>query len=565
MVSKGKPILELENVTYRPSETVRDLFSGFTLQIREGEFLALLGPSGAGKSTLALLMRGLRKPQAGKVFFRGRDIFALAPEERLAIGLVMQNPESQRLGITVEEDVAFGLRCRGIQERKAVEEALATVGLLGMEKTPVIQLSGGQKQCLSLAAILALKPEVLVLDEPATMLDPLARRNFVRLISHLHRQGRTVVYITHSLEEVEAAERAVVLVTGKIVFDGPMAELRRVVLSYYREWGLRLPFSWQVEALLRKKNFFPLSWLEEKIKKEKGAIAQKRKTPLTTPVITAEKVGYSYYSGTPFVREALKEVTTTVNKGDRVALIGPMAAGKSTFLQLVKALLLPTQGKLEVAGKNPAVKRERREIMGLTGLVFQYPEEQFAGATVAEELRIGLKTRRLPKEKEEEKVKEAAILAGLADKLTTPVRCLSGGERRKLALAGVLMLEPEILLLDEPLVGLDGRGLEVFLALLIEAGRHGRTTLVTLHDLEYLPLLAEKILLFHQGRVSGPFSLEELVGGQEQLLREIGLELPLNLRLWGYLKSRGYHLHPWAGAEEMVEAFCREVKGGEER
>lgn len=553
--------LEYEYRTYddngNPGESVKAL-DHVTLSVPKGQFLAVLGHNGCGKSTLAKHLNGILVGTKGKVFINGIDtaddgrIF----DVRQTVGMVFQNPDNQLVATVVEEDVAFALENLGVptkEIRQRVDEALKTVRMYDYRTHSPHQLSGGQKQRVAIAGVLAMRPDCIVLDEPTAMLDPKGRSEVMNTIRLLHAQGVTIVLITHYMEEAAQAERVVVMERGKILMDDePHKIFSRV--AELRGCSLDVPQVTELMYELRKSGFSVSQEVlneEEACRELEKAALKKGKSPLpaekplrgSAPETIAEirNLVYKYSVGTPFEATAVDNVSLTVGKGEFIGVIGHTGSGKSTLIQHLNGLLKPTSGEILINRKNIWDKdSDIRAVRFLAGLVFQYSEYQLFEETVYKDIAYGPKNMGLSDEEIDLRVRRAAKSMGLSDELLarSPFD-LSGGQKRRAALAGVIAMQPQILILDEPAAGLDPKGRDRVLSEIYAYHQEsGTTILLVSHSMEDIVRYADKVLVMNRGRL---FCYEETdsVFRRAREIRQVGLDLPQITKLSHLLAERG--------------------------
>jgi energy-coupling factor transport system ATP-binding protein len=465
-------LIEILNASfqYHPqrSEPIQAL-NNINLAIKSGEFIAIIGANGSGKSTLGKLLNALLIPDSGVVQINGMDTRDPGNHAtiRTQIGMIFQRPQDQIVATTVEEDTAFGPGNLGLPSneiRDRVTLALSASGLKTYESRPSYLLSAGETQRLALAGVLAMQPLCLIFDETTAMLDPAGRVMVMEQAKALHRQGTTILFITHLMEEAAQAERVIVLDKGKIVMDGSP---RQVFNQDIEEIGLEKPTALAVSRMMQP--FIP-SLPDDILTKEdlfshipqyegnQSAPSHKRKqiTPVQS-IITARNLSYIYMLGTPLEHQALDDLSISIGSGKMHGLIGATGSGKSTLLQHFNGLLRVQSGTLSVCGVDMnSRKLDTRPLRQRVGLSFQQPENQIFNQYVGDEVAYG--ARQLGHSGTlANAVKSAMEAVGLdfivyKDRLTYT---LSGGELRKTALASALVAKPDILLLDEPLAGLD--------------------------------------------------------------------------------------------------------------
>ncbi|MDE7361906.1 MAG: energy-coupling factor transporter ATPase [Oscillospiraceae bacterium] len=529
------------------------------LSVPEGQFLAVLGHNGCGKSTLAKHFNAILTPTSGKVTVDGIDT---ADEDRLfdirqTVGMVFQNPDNQLVATIVEEDVAFAPENLGVppeEIRVRVDEALKQVDMYEFREHAPHQLSGGQKQRIAIAGIIAMQPRCIVMDEPTAMLDPKGRREVMKTIKRLNReQGITVILITHYMDEAAQADRVVVMDKGTVIMDDvPRRIFARA--DELRAVGLDVPQVTELCGMLRK-NGVDIS--EEIIFEDEcaeaismlpleGNTADMTKTAAEKPRGSAgeaarlEELTYKYSIGTPFEKTAVDNVSLTVNKAEFVGIIGHTGSGKSTLIQHLNGLIKPTSGRVLIDGGDIWGKgADIRGIRFKVGIVFQYSEHQLFEETVAKDIAYGPKNMGLSGEELDARVNAAAESMGITRLLEKSPFELSGGQQRRVALAGVLAMDPEVLILDEPAAGLDPKGRDKILSLIKRwHGQSGKTVLLVSHSMEDIVRYADKVLVMNKGRVFCYDDTDKVFGRTDDLVK-IGLDVPQITRLSHRLLEKG--------------------------
>lgn len=563
---------------------------GVTLSIERGSFVCVLGGNGSGKSTLARHIDALLLPDSGKVLVLGLDTAdgGNLLEVRSNAGLVFQNPDDQIVAAVVEDDVAFGPENLGVpsdQLAVRVHKALDRVGLESFGKRETFALSGGQKQRVAIAGICAMDPQVIVFDEAGSMLDPRGRRGLMRLCRELNDAGITIVLITHSMEEAALADRVVVLKSGKVAMDGtPQDVLSRA--RELQELNLEAPFATRMSLALQDVGVPVPTFVDERQLEGElegmlvVAEAQRQAdvpagttrecepaVPEGDPVITLEDVSFSYvpkqkrkarkaggFGGFrkdegdageggegDGIQWALRDVSFSLNEGDFLGIAGHTGSGKSTLAQVLAGVLKPTEGKAFVRGRDLSDKRSVAEARRSVGLVFQYPEHQLFAPTVFEDVAFGPRNLGFSPEEVDLKVRKALELVHLSpDEVgdRSPFE-LSGGQQRRVALAGVLSMEPEVLVLDEPTAGLDPKAHELFLGLIAELHRTSNVaTVIVSHDMDDLARLCNRVMLMNEGRVVADGS-PALIFSDEDAIARIGLGVPRTTHLANRLGMAG--------------------------
>ncbi|MFW6180868.1 MAG: ABC transporter ATP-binding protein [Spirochaetota bacterium] len=603
--------------TYHPEAPGGPRFSlrDIDLTIRQGEYVTLAGANGSGKSTLLRHLNGLLVPTRGEVRVFG---FRTDREERLRdirsrVGMVFQAPDSQIVGTTVQEDVAFGPENLGVPHRELedrVRWALRTAGLEGLTARPTRHLSGGQKQLLAVASAVAMKPECLLFDEATSMLDPASRDRMLRLMDRLHAEGMTVVAATHDMQEAARAGRVVVLREGEVAADEhPRAlfgDRERV-----RALGLDLPPAAQVGgAVADLVPGFPRAPLDLEelvgavlaglahpagrstsggapVRRNScsgaapgagpgggypggvpgGGVRAEDSAPVPgqeNPLIQVRGLHHTYLTGTAFQAAALRGVSLTVRRGECAGVIGPAGSGKTTLLHHLNALLRPQRGEVVVdglflgdRGVDPVQVRSR------VGLVFQSPEAQLFERYAGDDVAFGPRNLGLDREQVRDRVRRSMELVGLPfemfkDRLTAE---LSSGEKRRLAMAGVLALEPMALALDEPTAGIDPAGRRHVLEILKRWGA-GSAMVVVSHNMEDIGELCGRVLVLSGGLEAACGPARE-VFSRHRDLRERGVGMPFTVELFAELNRRGVEVPvEFCGPDEAAGILARLLERG---
>lgn len=587
------------------------LESGFALDninfsVREGEFVAVLGHNGSGKSTLARLTNGLLTPDAGTITVLGLD----ATDEknlfdvRKQVGIVFQNPDNQTVASIVEDDVAFGPENIGVPREEIGERITFALQAVGMEKyrnATVARLSGGQKQRIAIAGVLALKPKIIILDEATAMLDPRGRKEVMDVVVRLNKEENiTVLLITHFPEEALLADRAIVMNKGRIVMEGaPMDVLSRE--KELARCSLAMPKSLQICQRLRDGGLDVAdAWTHQTLAEE--IVAATAKTPVILPSfaeeyiaekqeenvkdsVYCENLSYTYNAASPFETHALRSANVRIHEGDFFGIIGHTGSGKSTFVQHLNALLkVPTAEKkykekkrkkgqeqpkttLQVGGfdltdKNTDFRALRKKV----GMVFQYPEYQLFAETVFEDVAFGLKnfSDNLSEEEILTAVKDALQAVGLdydEVKNASPF-ALSGGQKRRVAIAGVIVTKPEILVLDEPAAGLDPLGKKEIMDLLHNLHKSWcKTVIIVSHDMDEIAENCTRATVFSEGKIVATDTPKNLFESTDVAL-QAGLDVPFTSKTLAEMHALGLDVDCDLTMHDFVEKTLLRVKTG---
>lgn len=521
--------VHLDHVTLRYGDSLA--LDDVTLEVCRGERVCVLGANGSGKSTLASVICGLLAPDEGDVELAGHAVctggvpdLAAYRDARRQLGLVFQNPDDQIVTSVVADDVAFGPENLGVPRAQIAVRVARELRRVAMEKyahADPSRLSGGQRQRVCIAGALAMEPAVLVLDEPSSLLDVRGRAAIMRVMGRLAAAGATLVHVTHFMDEALAADRVIVMQHGHVALEGTPDEVFATKNAQVIEaLGLEMPFEARLAAALRADVA------------DGGAIAapgapsdEKPAAPAPAaepPAILARDLGFSYGPGA----QALDGVSLEVPVRATTAIVGQTGSGKSTLLRLLCGLETADAGSLTVCGINAATKRGRRQVRRAVGYVMQHPERQLFAQTVAEDVAFGPRNQGLSAAEVERRVAHALDLVGLADRRDASPFELSGGQQRLAAIAGVLAMEPELLVLDEPTAGLDPRGRARLRALMADLAAHGVTLLQVTHSMEDAARADHVVVLDQSHVLAAGTPAEVFCPANEPQLTAVGLGLP---------------------------------------
>jgi len=549
-------IIDIQNLTYRPDSLPpqeSDILKGINLTVEQGSFVAIIGENGSGKTTLLKQINGLLLPTSGRILINGIDTRDQEKRHQLRsiIGMVFQNPSDQIVASTVEEDIAFGLENANIptpELRKRVFNQIKESGLEDESTRPPHLLSGGQLQKVALAGVLARCPNVILFDEPTSMLDPLSRKSFLKQIYALKQRGMTVIYVTHHVDETVNADQIIVLKNGVVLLqDSPQIIFQNKELL--REAGLEIPEIVSISTQLRD-----LGWYIPKTVMEPNQLlaalpnysgsrlseAALKQSKGKETIISIDDVYYTYLAGTPLAKPALKGATLTVAPGTIHGIAGSNGSGKSTLLQHINGILSPANGHIRVLNfilENQITRL--RDIVRKVGMVFQSPETQFFEVFVGDEIAYGPKQFGLDDVKE--RVHRAMKVVGLDFESFKDRRLetLSGGEKRKVALASTLILDQDILLFDEPTAGMDPRARDELVTLFKRLAQEGKTIVIASHRLEELVALSDDISIMQAGKVETTISCDK-INSNIDIFKHTGLEPPLVIRVSQKLIEKGW-------------------------
>lgn len=571
---------------------------GIDLNIEDGEFFCILGGNGSGKSTFAKHLNALLQPDTGTVCVNGMDASdpELVYDIRSTAGMVFQNPDDQLVATLVEDDVAFGPENLGVESAQIaqrVREALKAVGLVGFERHETHALSGGQKQRVALAGVLAMEPRVLILDEASSMLDPRGRKGLMKACHALHERGMTIVMITHFMEEAAEADRVAVFRAGRVAMLGTPDEILTQADELAR-LNLDMPASCCLGRALRAKGVPVHAQVREadmvaevaqayterseagtagqssasQSEIADGAVPADNEDNASEPVIEISHLSYSYslsarerrrwhkrsaaegasnkqtlWGNDPSSPWALRDVSLTVCRGEFLGLAGHTGSGKSTLVQHLNGLIRPQEGSVYALGLDLANKKDADAVKAKVGVAFQYPERQLFAETVAQDVAFGPRNLGLSQAEVARRVESSLARAGL-DLATVGDKSpfeLSGGQQRRVAFAGVLAMEPEVLVLDEPMAGLDPAARSDFLELIDRLHRDGLTVVMVSHSMDDLANCCDRIVVMNEGTVFAEGTPAQVFAHADEL-KSIGLGVPAAQRMALALAKAGVPL-----------------------
>lgn len=590
-------MIECRGVSFSYDGAVPAL-DGINLNIEDGEFFCILGGNGSGKSTFAKHLNALLQPDAGTVCVNGMDASdpELVYDIRSTAGMVFQNPDDQLVATLVEDDVAFGPENLGVESAQIaqrVREALKAVGLVGFERHETHALSGGQKQRVALAGVLAMEPRVLILDEASSMLDPRGRKGLMKACHALHERGMTIVMITHFMEEAAEADRVAVFRAGRVAMLGTPDEILTQADELAR-LNLDMPASCCLGRALRAKGVPVHAQVREadmvaevaqayterseagtagqssasQSENADGAVPADNEDNASEPVIEISHLSYSYslsarerrrwhkrsaaegasnkqtlWGNDPSSPWALRDVSLTVCRGEFLGLAGHTGSGKSTLVQHLNGLIRPQEGSVYALGLDLANKKDADAVKAKVGVVFQYPERQLFAETVAQDVAFGPRNLGLSQAEVARRVESSLARAGL-DLATVGDKSpfeLSGGQQRRVAFAGVLAMEPEVLVLDEPMAGLDPAARSDFLELIDRLHRDGLTVVMVSHSMDDLANCCDRIVVMNEGTVFAEGTPAQVFAHADEL-KSIGLGVPAAQRMALALAKAGVPL-----------------------
>lgn len=479
-----------------------------SLTIEQGEFLVLCGKSGSGKSTLLRQLKTVLTPngkRTGEILFRGVPLKQVSDREQSEkIGFVMQNPDDQIVTDKVWHELAFGLESLGCDQktmRGRVAEMACYFGIQDWFHRDVATLSGGQKQLLNLASIMAMQPEVLILDEPTSQLDPIAASDFLNTVRKINTElGTTVIITEHRLEDIfPYADRAVVMEKGCVIADDTPGKVGQLLFEQENPMFAAMPTPVRVYYGAGGTGESPLtvrqgrSWLSRRFpnRPEKDAIAA---PPLPEevkdPALVLKELWFRYEKDSP---DILRGVSAEIPSGSLYAILGGNGAGKSTTLKAISGICRPYRGKVTLFGK-PVDKYKSSELFhGCLAMLPQDPKSLFVKKTVREDLS--------EMTRDKSSIERIAALCQITELLDSHPYDLSGGEQQRAALAKVLLTNPRLLLLDEPTKGIDSFFKETFAGILADLKKQGITIVMVSHDVEFCARYADVVSMFFDGQI----------------------------------------------------------------
>lgn len=500
---------EIKNLSFSyPAAKGRESLRNVSLTINKGEYVVLCGKSGSGKTTLLRNLKSVLAPhglKSGEILFNGVPIQQVSQRDQAAkIGYVMQNPDDQIVTDKVWHELAFGLESLGVDQktmRARVSEMACYFGIADWFHRDVTNLSGGQKQLLNLASIMAMQPEVLILDEPTSQLDPIAASDFLNTVRKINIElGTTIIITEHRLEDIfPYADRAIVMDGGSVIADDTPRNIGKLLYEQKNDMFAAMPTPVRVFYGAGGDGDCPLTvregrnWLSKEFS-ETPKVAQFPATPLneeiSNPALSLKELWFRYEKDSP---DILRGVCMKVPVGSLYAIVGGNGAGKSTTLKAICGICKPYSGSIKIFGK-PINKYKSSELFGgCLAMLPQDPKSLFVKKTVLEDL--------------EEMTKDKALIDEIAETcqintlLNSHPYDLSGGEQQRAALAKVLLTRPKLLLLDEPTKGIDSFFKETLSKILCKLKEKGVTIVMVSHDVEFCARYADQVSMFFDGQI----------------------------------------------------------------
>lgn len=502
----------IEDLSFTYPTNELPAINNLTLTVGQGEFIAVCGKSGCGKTTLLRQMKTVLTPHGsrkGNIIFEGRLLESVEQRVQTSkIGYVMQNPDNQIVTDKVWHELAFGLESLGVDTsaiRLRVAEMASFFGIQTWFHRDVAELSGGQKQLLNLASIMAMQPSVLILDEPTSQLDPIAASEFLNTIFKINRDlGVTIILSEHRMEDVlPLCDRLLVMDNGRIIADGNPKIVGKRLKDINHEMFLAMPASMRIYAGVPNDLECPLTvregsrWLDE-VSKTTEFMPVVKRTPIINdvPIIELKDIWFKYEKNLPVV---IKGLSLKINSGEIFAILGGNGTGKTTALSLISGIQRPYRGKLTIDGKNLNEISNDVKYGGLIAALPQNPQSIFVKKTVEQDLFEVFGGRKFSYQEREKRVGDIAELCEIENLLQSHPYDLSGGEQQRAALAKALLIQPKILLLDEPTKGLDAHFKQIFGNILQKLQAGGVTIVLVSHDIEFCASYAGRCAMFFDG------------------------------------------------------------------
>ncbi|PFM60432.1 ABC transporter ATP-binding protein [Bacillus cereus] len=536
-----QPIISFEQFTFQYGHATQPILKDITFQIYPGEKVLIAGRSGSGKSTLAHCINGLipfsyEGISTGNILIAGKDpregsIF----EQSKHVGTILQDQDSQFIGLTVEEDVAFLLENECVNQKemkRIVTDALKKVNMQNFHAQSPHELSGGQKQSVSLAGLLTVNADILLFDEPLANLDPVSSFNTIKLIKDIHEKyNKTIVIIEHRIEEILKLDldKIILIDEGEVVAIGSPDKI--LASNILPNIGLREPI--YIEAL-KKLNFgnnndmlFPIenlcnervnsvikNWMQKQVSFEN--------THKNREICQIENLSFSYNNK----HTALEDINLSIGEGEIVALLGHNGAGKSTLAHSLIGINKTKNGRITFAEENINTWsiRKRGEVISY---VMQNPNHMITQSTVLEEVSFTLKLKKVSKEEINSRVEDVLKICGLYPFRNWPIQALSYGQKKRLTIASVLTTNPKLIILDEPTAGQDYYHYKQFMSFIRKLAEKGISFIFITHDMNLALEYANRAVVLHKGKIIADNTVSAVLGDQETLqranLREISL------------------------------------------
>jgi len=577
VTKRNKNMIDIQNLSYTYPNISEPTLSGIDLHIDDGEFVLLLGASGSGKSTLIQCLNGLIPKVAGgnlegEIVINGKDVRNYKVHQMASdVGIIFQNPDTQLFSLTVGKDVAFGPENLGMPKEEIlgrIDRAMRSVGMEDMRDRFIFTLSGGEKQRVAIAGTLAMEPHVMVLDEPTSDLDPVGTGEVLSLVRRLNQEkDMTIILIEHKIDEVvHLADRVVVMDRGKIIMDDTPDKIFGDGHDQLKSIGIALPqLSEIIHAMKNGSGDFEgdlptgssyntmLSRLCQLLRDKPANIARFR-TAHTPPTRTAQKpkieiknLRHTFEDG----KVGLDGINLVIPEGDFVALIGHNGAGKTTLINHLIGFLKPDSGTIFIDGNDISDMRVAT-LAQRVGYLFQNPDNQIFTDSVTQELKFGLENIKLRDALIEERVNHAISMMELEEFRDRHPHSLSRGQRQRLAVASILAMEPDIIVLDEPTTGQDWGHVNKFLQQIRHLNELGKTIILVTHDMNLVAEYARRTVVMDNGKIVLDGDTRHVFSEQE-ILEKTGITLPVITRLSQDILREGINIPPLLTVQELSE------------
>ncbi|MGL5328369.1 MAG: ABC transporter ATP-binding protein [Peptostreptococcaceae bacterium] len=510
-----RKIIEFKDYSFQYRVQAEPTLKNINLTIYEGEKVLIVGPSGSGKSTLAHCLNGLvpfcySGKSSGELIVDGeniknKNIFELSK----IIGTVLQDPDSQFIGLTVGEDIAFKLENDCVEQsemNKAVEESAKLVNIDKELDASPYRLSGGQKQRVTLAGVTVDDVKILLFDEPLASLDPLTGKSAIELIDYIkQKNNKTMIIVEHRLEDVlyKDVDRIVVMNNGEIVSDTTPNQI--LSTDILKEIGIREPLyisalkyaNCDIKSEMNPKNIdsINLDECKEKLKTWYSNIEEEKEVENNDFILEVEDLSFSYSQE----KQILKNVSFKVRKGDMISIVGKNGAGKSTISKLICGFYKPTSGKILFDGID-ITKQTIKERSEKIGFVMQNPNQMICKSMIFDEVAFGLRVRGYSEDEVKEKVYNALKVCGLYPFRNWPISALSFGQKKRVTIASILVLEPKVIILDEPTAGQDFKHYSEIMEFLVELNKQDITIIMITHDMHLMLEYTNNVIVLSDGQ-----------------------------------------------------------------
>jgi energy-coupling factor transporter ATP-binding protein EcfA2 len=564
--------IEFNNVAFTYEGAIQPALQDINLTVSPGEIILITGPAGSGKTTLCSCINGLvphyhEGELSGDVFVRQYNtrksrVGGLAS----LVGMVFQDPESQLVTNSVADEVAFGPENFGVPRDEInlrLVEALKATRLEGYEDREPHSLSGGEQQACVIAAVFAMQPEIYVLDEPLANLDPEGKAQVMRVVVDIaKKRGKTLVLVEHALEEVlPLVDRVIVMDKGYIIQDGPVEKILAagdIPYVFTRPPIIRLGEKYGITPLpLTSEVFYSKFTSRYKLGKIEWINSQEDMPKNSKPIIKIDEISFSYNKHDQTQRDALREVSLSISPGEMVAILGRNGSGKTTLIRHIIGLIQPDSGKVEVLDQDVATTPTHK-LARHVGFCFQNPNHQIVSFNVRDEIIFGLKAHGIDPGEYDERIRKALEFVNMLDYIDSEVFDLGKGQKQRLALASVLSLEPEILIVDEPTTGQDPRMAQEIFEILQRLNESGTTVLIITHQIDYAAAFANRAVVLSEGKIKFDGRMNNLLSDKD-LMKATSLEMPETTRLASLMSHHG--IPPWLVKVDDLELAIEKLLG----